>query len=277
MNELIDIIICADSSQIQKFAKPNSVDLSIVIPPYVNLNNYYKEKHNKKSKQSLENKSERYFDFVVNVIDKIAEVTKPGGVCCLILSNDKDEDNAMIPTSSEIFSKISDKNSQMRNWNFEDKILWIKAPRKTIENLSYVSEGILVDYEQTPFSDIYVLVKQGLKEEFPLIVEIIENLSISESKKQEMLDGFWCIQPSSEKGFKDSIPKELLLRLIMLFSDEGDLVLDPFAEHGITAIAASILKRHFLCIEKDSKKTKRANERFQKLINQRSYNEKKNV
>ena len=51
----------------------------------------------------------------------------------------------------------------------------------------------------------------------------------------------------------------------MLFSKEDDLVLDPFANYGITAIASKILKRHYFCIDKNSKKIDKAKERIKTI------------
>lgn len=44
-------------------------------------------------------------------------------------------------------------------------------------------------------------------------------------------------------------PYELMAELISLFTDEGDLALDPFAGSGTTLIAAKKLGRHFLGFE----------------------------
>lgn len=44
-------------------------------------------------------------------------------------------------------------------------------------------------------------------------------------------------------------PLELARRVIRLFTDEGDIVLDPFLGSGTTAIAAIETKRNFIGIE----------------------------
>jgi len=44
-------------------------------------------------------------------------------------------------------------------------------------------------------------------------------------------------------------PIELARRVIRLFTDEGDTVLDPFLGSGTTAIAAIETKRNFIGIE----------------------------
>ena len=44
-------------------------------------------------------------------------------------------------------------------------------------------------------------------------------------------------------------PFELLERIILASSNEGDIILDPFAGSGTTGIAAKRLKRRFIGIE----------------------------
>lgn len=44
-------------------------------------------------------------------------------------------------------------------------------------------------------------------------------------------------------------PEELALRVIRLYTDEGDVVLDPFLGSGTTAVAAIKAKRHFIGFE----------------------------
>ena len=46
-------------------------------------------------------------------------------------------------------------------------------------------------------------------------------------------------------------PEEMLKRIILGFSNEGDIVLDPFSGSGTTAVVAKRYKRKFIGIEKD--------------------------
>ncbi len=57
-------------------------------------------------------------------------------------------------------------------------------------------------------------------------------------------------------------PLMLMERLILLSSNEGDLILDPFIGSGTTAVACIKLKRNFIGIEKDEKYFKIAEERI---------------
>lgn len=58
------------------------------------------------------------------------------------------------------------------------------------------------------------------------------------------------------------LPVHLLERLILMSSEEGDVILDPFLGTGTTAIAAKRLGRNFIGFEKDSEYCKIANEKI---------------
>lgn len=58
-------------------------------------------------------------------------------------------------------------------------------------------------------------------------------------------------------------PLSLMLELVELFTDPGDLVLDPFAGSGTTGVACLRLGRRFIGIEKDETYAKVARERLE--------------
>lgn len=48
-------------------------------------------------------------------------------------------------------------------------------------------------------------------------------------------------------------PINLMKRLVETFSNDGDIVLDPFGGSGTTAVACKQQKRNYICIEKEGK------------------------
>ena len=69
----------------------------------------------------------------------------------------------------------------------------------------------------------------------------------------------------AEKGSKPhptTKPISLMLELIELFTDPGDLILDPFCGSGTTGVACLRLGRRFIGIEKDPKYAALARERL---------------
>jgi site-specific DNA-methyltransferase (adenine-specific) len=57
-------------------------------------------------------------------------------------------------------------------------------------------------------------------------------------------------------------PVGALMPLVMAFSQIGDVVLDPFAGSGSTAVAAAMLGRHYIAIELDEEYARLARDRL---------------
>ena len=65
------------------------------------------------------------------------------------------------------------------------------------------------------------------------------------------------------------VPVELMERIILLTTNEGDLVVDPFIGSGTTAIACINTNRRFIGFEIDEKYFRIANDRIKTLLLQR--------
>lgn len=57
-------------------------------------------------------------------------------------------------------------------------------------------------------------------------------------------------------------PVRLMSNIIEEFSNENDLILDPFAGSGTTGVAAKNLKRNYILIEKEPKYVEIARQRI---------------
>jgi site-specific DNA-methyltransferase (adenine-specific) len=123
-----------------------------------------------------------------------------------------------------------------------DKRIWRKDPawqncRWTTNTLKAVSET----------EDLYIFWKPG---EY-----VVNRNRLTQSEwKQWGLRQVWEI-PSvrANDDHPAKFPEELASRVIKLYSDEGDTVLDPFLGSGTTAVVAKELKRKFLGFEKEEK------------------------
>ncbi len=79
----------------------------------------------------------------------------------------------------------------------------------------------------------------------------------------------WCgAFKDSERGMKAMHPTQKPVELMMWClrkTDDNAIILDPFLGSGTTAIAAKLLKRNFIGIEKEQKYVDIANERLDKM------------
>jgi len=242
-----DNAVCEDSGNIDKILQQGSVDLSIIVPPHV----------------ELDDSNSKTLELIDRVMKKVAKVTKPGGICCLVLSDDISESGEkFLNLSKEILLCVLGKRGEQSDWTQVDEIIWVKSPKEKAESMNKAEEGLMIDFGETPFSQICVLQKKGSEFELKNRHERLEELRLAEQKKIEMQDSVWFVQPASQAGYKDRIDQEVASRLMLLYSDQGGFVLDPFAGDGITGAVAKTLGRHFLCIDKDENKINSAKKRI---------------
>ena len=236
-----DSFILDDARNMDQYLDDNTVDLSIIKPPYYRLGS---DPHT-------------HIKFIRTILEKITKTTKVGGICCLIISDD-------------ICKRFVDLSKYVigSKWIFSENILWVKNSENVTKSLLPMEDVTAVSFDLTPFSTIWIMVKSENDGDYVDldISNRITKLKISEAKKQEMFDSMWFIPQKSETGYKDYIPKELILRLLMIFSKENDLILDPFTGNGITAVACKTLSRHFICIDKNKNNISISKTRIKNLI-----------
>jgi DNA modification methylase len=95
-------------------------------------------------------------------------------------------------------------------------------------------------------------------------------LIYGKNKKRIGQDGFDIKIGMQKEAAFHPVPKSLKAwsRIIELFTDENDSIIDPFSGSGTTAISCNILNRNFLAIEKDADYWKASVERYNTEINQ---------
>lgn len=88
-------------------------------------------------------------------------------------------------------------------------------------------------------------------------------------KKQRIDGNIWELSTSSQKGehygHPAPFPEELARRHIISWSNEGDLILDPFMGSGTTAVVAVEQNRNFIGFDVSEKYVETANARLMKL------------
>jgi site-specific DNA-methyltransferase (adenine-specific) len=89
-------------------------------------------------------------------------------------------------------------------------------------------------------------------------------LIINDLMKKEIANSVWHIAPmppSYRKFHPAAFPEEIPYRLIQLYSNVGDLVLDPFVGSGQTTKMARFLNRKYIGVDKSPKYVKIAQKR----------------
>ena len=123
-----------------------------------------------------------------------------------------------------------------------DHRIWIKDPawancKWTTNSLKSVDE----------YEDLYVFWKPGQ--------QIIDRTRLAPHEWKEWGSrALWYVKSvRANDDHEAKFPLELASRVVRLYTDKNDVVLDPFMGSGTSAVACVLNNRHFIGIEKESK------------------------
>lgn len=234
-------IYFGDSSDILKQVSDNSTDLVVTSPPYDNLRTY-------------NDTCDWNFDKFKEIAMELKRVLKDGGVIVWVVSDATVEGSETCSSFKQAiyFTEIG--------LNLHDTMIWFKP--------NCFNFGSNLCYKQS-FEYMFVFSKGK-----PKTVNFIKDIkalnggktlkgghknadgtrdNVGQFKCEEFKKRYnvWDINVSSEtNGHPAVFPIELARDHIISWSNEGDLVLDPFVGSGTTCKAAHELKRNYIGIEK---------------------------
>lgn len=255
---MMNNVLCGDNVQVMKQLPDEIVDLVVTSPPYDNLRKY--------------NGS---FDFDVNAVSKeLYRVVKDGGVVVWVVS-DATIDGSESGTSFRTALTFLD-----NGWKLHDTMIFKKKnPIPQIYRKRYRND----------FEFMFVFVKGKIQTHNPLTEDCIhaglelksttyKNFSTKEQtrnkkanpvKDKKIRGNVWEYVVGKKKEDLDSkwhsapFPYELAKDHILSWSNEGDVVLDPFAGSGTTLVAAKKLNRNFIGIDINNDYVIKIKERLQ--------------
>lgn len=247
LKKYLNRILHGDCLSLFKDIPDNSVDITFADPPF-NL----KKKYNS-IKDSLI--IEEYLAWCEKWIKEMVRVTKPKG--SIFVHN--------IPKWLTYFSYFLNKAAYFKHW-----ISWY-APTspmgKTLQPSHYGILFYLKDPKENKFYEVrhphqrcrkcgflhkdYGGKKSGLHPYGPLLSDVWTD--IHRIKHNKYRDEHPC-----------QLPIHLLERIILMSTDEGDVVLDPFSGTGTTAIAAKRLGRNYIGFEIDEEYIRISQNKLQK-------------
>ncbi len=206
----------------------NSIDLIITSPPYnMNLrirNGKYcsrqivKEFSTKYESFDDNLPLDEFFDFHCSVIDEM-----------LRISNTIFYNISIVTGSKRAFFKIIGKYSDY----LKDIIIWDKSYGQPA-----MQNGVL--NRQTELILIFQQTENAIKRQFDKC-----------NFERGTLNDLWTIKRQKIKNVKHgaTFPEELVEKIILNFSNEGDLIYDPFSGIGTTAVVCKKNKRKYICSE----------------------------
>jgi len=237
-------IICGESSEILRHFPYDCIDLTVTSPPYDNLRNY--------------NGYEFDFEAIANELFK---VTKPGGVVVWVVG-DATINGSETGTSFQqalYFKEIG--------FNLHDTMIYAKNGFSNPSSNRYhqVFEYMFVFSKNIPKTFNPIKDKKNLWETWGVNTSRQKNGELEEKKKRKSYVGelgmrynIWNFNVGgSGMSTKDDLalnhpatfPEKLAQDHIYSWSNEGDLVLDPFCGSGTTLKMAHLQNRKFIGID----------------------------
>ena len=232
------------SSESMKELPSNSVHLMVTSPPYNVGKTYDKD-------LSLR----EYLQLLRNVLKETRRVLADGGRACINIANVGRK--PYIPLHSHIIKIMDSLGFLMRG-----EIIWDKSASAGTSTAwgswQSASNPILRDVHE------YILVFS--KGSFSRQKNGRED-SIERDEFLEFTKSLWSFPAASAKriGHPAPFPVELPLRLIKLYTFEGDVVLDPFMGSGQTALAAVTAGRKYAGYDTSREYCKLASKRVKQL------------
>ena len=251
-------IIVADSRDLTRIGK-DKVSLTVTSPPYHNAINYNEHQSSQKWYRGTVGISvESWLDEMKEVFSQVYYVTKPGGYCCIVIGNELIEGRTKLPLPAMLLVELT-KNDI--GWKFFEEIIWNKVTgRKKRFRVTVQHPYPTYYYPNIMHEQIIVLRKPP----FHNIKDKKSKLVVNDIMKKEIANSVWHIAPvppSYRRFHPAAFPEEIPFRLIQLYSNIGDLVLDPFVGSGQTTKMARFLKRQYLGVDKSAKYVKIAKKR----------------
>lgn len=201
----------------------SSAHLMVTSPPYWSLKEY-----GKNQQIGFSQGYEQYIADISSVMQEAAKKIIPGRFACLVVGTAvSDQEMKSIP--SDIINVM-----RRLGFTFKKEIIWVKP--KGVQGLW--QRGTTQFLKRKPFP---CHLNINIIHEYILIFQKDGPISLPElNNKNKLQETFikavawsvWQLDVSKTKGHPAPFPDELAKRLILLYSFEGETILDPFLGSG---------------------------------------------
>jgi len=254
----INKIYCGDCLDIMKKLPNECIDMILTSPPYDNLRNY-----------------ENYTFNFEDTAKELFRLTKMGGVIVWVVGD-------QVINGSETGTSFKQAlYFKELGFNLHDTMIYMKDGSPFPEQTRYL-----------PCFEYMFVLSKGKPKSINLLKEKTKGYKPSTSNTKRQKDGtlklfnyergkelrslynVWLIQNGYMKTTKDifayehpaMFPEELAIKHIQSWSNECDLILDPFNGSGTTTKSAKYLKRNFIGIDISEKYCEIARQRLRQEI-----------
>ena len=228
--------------------EPETIDITITSPPYRNAIDYNMHaKHGNHSEKNYRGKLSitvpDYIRDMCRVFGQIHRVTREGGYCCVVIGNEINK-GTLEPLPALLVAGLYN-----QGWSLHEEIVWHKVTGGANRAGSFVQHPYPSYFRANIMHELILVLRKGANR-LRKMEYAFANLNQDVTWK-EIVNSVWHIAPVPP-GFLDHpcpYPEEIPYRLLNLYSNEGDVVLDPFNGAGQTTKVAKYLNRRFYGVD----------------------------
>ena len=262
ISKFINSIQLGDCLNVMKSIAKKSIDLIYLDPPFFTEKTHRLKTRDRTKEFSFDDiwgSDLAYSEFLYERIALMKEILKETG--SIFVHCDKNGEHIVRAILDNVFGAD----------NFQSEIIWIykrwsnskKGLLPNHQNIYFYSNTknfkfnpIYTAYSET--TNIDQILQKRTRDEHNKSVYDIDDQGVfrhGDQKKGVPLSDVWDIpflNPKAKErvGYPTQKPLLLLERIIELVTDQGDIVLDPFCGSGTTCVAAKLLERNFIGIDK---------------------------
>ena len=252
-------IVRADAKDLGRYVKPGSVALTVTSPPYRNAIDYSQDVANARSggrewmRGTGRDTTAQYLGEMERIFSRVHGATRTGGCCCIVVG-DEVVDGKLIPLPSLLLSRLagSENEDEPSKWRLRDVIIWHKVTSG--RNGAGNRCGAFI---KTPYPGYY---RANIMHEYILVLQKGKGalrrapgskIPANRVVKRELANSIWNIAPVPPSVTEHPVPfpEQIPWRLITLFTQKGDLVLDPMNGSGQTTKVARALQRRYVGLD----------------------------
>ena len=215
----------------------DSIALTVTSPPYWNSIDYDIHTrrgadawHRQREYGAFGRTFEDWLDNIGGAFGEVRRVTMPGGFCAVVVGTILHK-GEHYPAPMMVTARML-----QAGWEFHQDIIWNKVTGGVKRAGCFIQHPKPGYYYPNIMTE-YVLVfrKPGEKRRGTKAA-----LDIDELFTRDIANNVWHIAPVPPRTIEHPCPypEELVRRLVLLYSQEGEEVLDPFLGSGQTAVAA---------------------------------------
>ena len=240
-----DQIICGDNIDVLSKIGDGAIALTVTSPWYHNAIDY--KQHVADPEQNyrgtLDMTVDEYIEIMGKTFAEVFRVTAPGGYCCIVVGNETNK-GTLEPLPALLVARLRNDN-----WRLHEEIIWHKVTGGTNRAGNFV---------QRPYPSYF---RANIMHESILVLRKEENKLRQKERAfdgihpdilwKEIANSVWHVAPVPPGFLRHPcpFPEELPYRLISLYSDPSDIVLDPFNGAGQTTKVSKYTGRKFLGID----------------------------